>query len=172
MKLIILNGPSGVGKSTISVLLRQKIQDSVIIDVDELRRSVPDYKERREESLRLSYEMTRDLIDSFLKEGKDVIIDKAISYADTLESLVTIGRENNAEVFELLIFADKETVQQRADNRGYKPGSLLTREKVGELWDKANSLRIKRPNTVVIDTKDKSVEESHREILEVLGCSI
>jgi predicted kinase len=172
MRLIILNGPSGVGKSTISARLQLDIPNSVVIDVDELRRSIPDYKERRQESLLLAYEKTVEAIGNHLKEGRSVIIDKAISQSDTLDSLIEAGKKYDAEVYEFLLFADKDTVQARADERGYKPGSLLTREKVGELWEKADALRKERPDVIIIDTKDKRVEEVLNEIKETLQLSV
>jgi predicted kinase len=172
MKLIILNGPSGIGKSTIAAKLVHEIPQSVVIDIDELRRSIPNYKERRQESLLLSYEKAAELIEIYLKSDKTVIIDKTISYSDTLDSFITLGNKYNAEVYEFLLFADKATTQARADERGYKPGSLLTPEKVGELWDRTNAIRMERTNATVIDTKDKDVHETINEIKAKLQMSV
>jgi predicted kinase len=172
MRLIILNGPSGVGKSTISALLHADMPNSVLIDVDEVRRSIPDYKENRQESLKLAYEKTGDIIDKAFRNGQSVIIDKAISYSDTLDSLIVVAKKHNAEVHEFLLFADKATIQARADERGYKPGSLLTAEKVGELWEKADALRKERSNAIIIDTKDKNIQETLNEIKETLQSGV
>lgn len=164
MKLIILNGPPGVGKSTISARLHADTADSVLIDVDELRRSIPNYKEQRRESLLLSYEKTKEAIAHNLKEGKTVIIDKGISFPDTLDSFVATGKEQGADIVEIILFAPKNVVQGRADERGYRPGSLLTRERVGELWDQLNELRESRPQAIVIDTEGMSVEETYERV--------
>lgn len=164
MKLIILNGPSGVGKSTIALRLQQELPSSVLIDVDELRRAIPDYRERRKESLMLAYEKTAETIEDHLRNGQSVIIDKAISGADILDSFIEIGKRHDAEIYEILLFADKETIQKRADERGYRPGSLLTREKVGELWDKADALREQRGNAIVIDTSQLDLEAAFERV--------
>ncbi len=172
MKLIILNGPSGVGKSTISTLLHADMPNSVLIDVDEIRRSIPDYKENQEESLSLAYEKAAGAIDGAFRNGQSVIIDKAISYSDTLELFIAVAKKYNAEVYEFLLFADKATTQARADERGYRPGSLLTPEKVGKLWEKADALRKERLDAVVIDTKDKNIQETLNEIKETLQMDV
>lgn len=160
MKLIILNGPSGVGKSTIAARLQENMPSSVLIDIDELRRTIPDYKERRQESLMLAYEKAATATGEHLKDGLNVIIDKAITGSDTLDLLIKIGKKCGADVYEFLLFADKETVQERADERGYRPGSLLTREKVTELWEKADALRQQRQNAIVVDTVHMTLEET------------
>jgi broad-specificity NMP kinase len=164
MKLIILNGPPGVGKSTIAARLHQEIPSSVLIDVDELRRTIPNYRERREESLLLSYQRTAEMIEKELRGGHDVIIDKAISYSGTLDTLIETGKKCGAEIYEFLLFADKATVRKRADARGYKPGSLLTPEKVDELWEKANELRMHRPEAIVVDTTHADVDEVFKKV--------
>jgi broad-specificity NMP kinase len=168
MKLILLNGPSGIGKSTISTKLADELLNTVVIDVDELRRSIPDYRENREESLRLSYERTKEEIRAHLAAGENVIVDKAIRYSDTIDTLIEEGRKGGAEVYEFMLHADKSSVQQRADERGYRPGSLLTREKVGEMWEWADKLQTQRPNAIIVDTTHLTADETLERIKSAL----
>lgn len=169
MKLIILNGPSGVGKSTVAARLCSQIPASVLIDIDELRRTIPDYREKREESLRLAHELAVNTIGNSLGGGHSVIVDKAISDSGTLDSFIELGKKHGAEVYEFILFTDKETLQRRADARGYRPGSLLTRERVGEMWEEANSLREQRPNAIVIDTTFLSIDETFSNIETIVS---
>jgi predicted kinase len=169
MKLIILNGPSGVGKSTIAALLHKELSGSVLIDIDELRRTIPNYKERREESLRLSYEYAANAIELNLTEGKEVIVDKCLSYSDTIDLFISKGREVGAEIYEFLLFAEKAIVRKRADERGYKPNSFLTPEKVDELWEKSNKLREERKDAVIINTTNLTLEEIYEIVKKTTG---
>ncbi len=169
MKLIILNGPPGVGKSTLTARLHKELPSSVIIDIDELRRTtMPDFRERREESLRLAHELAAKAIQDNLEQGKDVIIDKAISYSDTIDWFIEVGRKCSAEVHEFILFADKAMVQKRADDRGYEPGSMLTPEKVGEMWEKADVLRKERAGAILVDTTHLDNEEVFNEVKRLL----
>ncbi|MDO8624225.1 MAG: zeta toxin family protein [bacterium] len=169
MKLIILNGPSGIGKSTIATRLHEKMSNSALIDVDELRRSIPNYREQRAESLKLAYQKTGEAIESHFKNGQDVIIDKVISESSILDSFIEIGKKFDANAYEILLFADKEASQKRADERGYKPGSLLTRERVGEMWEMADALCKQRPNAIVIDTAHMSIEDVFERVKSVVA---
>ena len=152
MRLIILNGPSGVGKSTTALKLQKEIPLSHLVEVDELRRSLPGYPERREETHRLAYEHTAEIIENELTSGHDVIIDKCITDSEILDWFAEIARKLGATEYEFLLFTDKATLRKRADARGYRAGGLLTPEKVDELWEKMDTLREKRPQAIVVDT--------------------
>ncbi len=158
-RLIILNGPPGVGKSTIAARLHKDISNSILLDIDEIRRSIPNYKEQRKESLILAYQEAMRTIEDCLAKDQTVIIDKVVSDSDTLDSFVEAGNKQGVVINEILLFADKESVQKRADERGYKPGSLLTRERVGDMWDQVSVLRRSRNNAVVMDTTHLNLEE-------------
>ncbi len=170
MKLIIINGPTGVGKSTLAARLHEEMPSSVLLDIDELRRTIPNYRERGEESLRLAYDMAAGAIGNAHQAGKDVIVDKTIGDESIFERFMEAAREHGAEAYEFLLFGSKDSVQARADARGYRPGSLLTPEKVGMHWERANELKDKRPNAMVIDTSNLSSEEVFKTVsAKVLG---
>jgi predicted kinase len=169
MKLILLNGPAGVGKTTIAERLHADISDSVYIDVDALRRTIPNHREHPKESLRQAYEKTKDVLRSALLQGKTVIIDKVITAHEVLNGFSEEGNVCGAEVYEIILFAKKETVQGRADMRGYRCGGLLTSARVGELWDMLNVFREERVGAKIIDTDSLVPEEVYEKIGKIIG---
>ena len=49
-KLIILNGPCGIGKNTIANLYASGNKSSVVLDIDDFRRGISSYRQKVEES--------------------------------------------------------------------------------------------------------------------------
>jgi adenylate kinase family enzyme len=45
MKLIILNGPPGIGKSTVAQKLQKELPLSFLLEIDALRRCISNYRE-------------------------------------------------------------------------------------------------------------------------------
>ena len=158
MNLIILNGPAGVGKSTIASKIQSYMPEIEVISIDNLRRTMPNYRNNRQESLRLSYAYAEDYMKKYFNSGKTVIIDKCITQSEILDRFIDIADKYGAKALEFILFAEKEIVKQRSKYRGFTPGSLLTPEKVEELWEKTNSLKTQRPKAIVIDTANLSPE--------------
>lgn len=165
MKLILINGPSGVGKSTVAERLHREIPLSLLVEVDAWRRFISAYKEHKAESLDLAYRYTTAAIDAYLKAGNSVIVDKVILDApEILDAITAIGKTYGAEIHEFVLTAKKEKVVERAAQRGYSADSLLTPQKVEELWEKAEKFRLERPAAIVIDTTDLSPEAVYSSI--------
>ncbi len=166
MKLIIINGPVGVGKTTLAKQLQTKLPLSFFFHFDEMRRHIGAYHEYKVESRNLTYELAFSCAEKCFELGKDMIIDK-IMYNDaekgtekpTLDVLHAIANKYGAEVHELLIWADKEVVLKRLDERGYKPHGLLTPEKAELFWEKMNEFKSNRKQAIIIDSNNLSPEE-------------
>lgn len=170
MKLIILNGPPGTGKSTISQKLHQELPMSILVDIDQLRRWINGYRENKKQSGVLGYELAKSVIASGLESGSDIIVDKVILDSDVIDSIIKIGKDYKADTYEFILSASKEATLARADKRGYRPGSLLTKGKVRSMWKEGQELLKKRiKKAIVIDTTDQDIEETYNNIKTNIG---
>ena len=87
--LIILDGPMGSGKSTVAQLLQKRIKEkTALISLDKLKRIVSNYKLDSYEHLRLAAKAGASMTNLYLKEGIDVIVEKAFIKEEFLKSFV------------------------------------------------------------------------------------
>lgn len=169
MKLILLNGPAGVGKSTVAERLHADTPMSLLIVVDSVRKQISGWRESRKESQILAYQIAVASVDTCLSEGHDVIIDKAVLNDDkTLDMLVSVGEKHCAQIYEIVLTASKEVVMDRATRRGFNPGGLLTLEGVEHLWSLSEALKETRPGAVIIDTSTLTPEEVYERVKDVI----
>ena len=160
MKLILINGPTGIGKSTIAGKLHQVFPLSFLLDIDAQRRYISGYKENREESGELVVRLSLAMVENYLQNGHDVIIDKVFTDTQATDRFWKLGEKYDADTFEYVLNADKQTLIARANERGYREGSMLTPEKVPEFWEVMQNYIKEKPEAIVIDTNEMSVDDT------------
>ena len=168
MKIIIINGPTGIGKSTISSMVHQDLPLSFLLSIDEQRRYISHYRENRIESRDLARNLALGIIDNYLQTGNDIIIDAVITDIKFIEKIVQIGPKHNSKIFEFILNSDKDTLIKRAKERGFREGGLLTPEKVIEFWHNIQLYIENRPDSQVLNTEKLTIEETYEFIKENL----
>jgi len=159
-KLIIINGTTGIGKSTLASRIHQGLPMSFLIEMDAIRRYFSHYKKMRKDSLFANYELALAICENNLKNGRSVVIEKVIPDNDEfLDALIEMGKKYDAETTEVILNAKKETVVERAELRGYIEGNSLTPEKVVKFWEGMQELIPRRPDALVVDTDTLNAEE-------------
>ncbi len=150
MKLIIINGPCGIGKSTLAKNLNDQMPLSFLLDTDAQSRFIGHYREYREERWEMRQEIAKVILETCFKLGRTVIVDQMSFKPETMDEYRKIAEEHNADIHEFIIWAPKELVMKRATERGFRPG-LLTPEKCELFWENINDMKDKRPEATVID---------------------
>lgn len=178
MKLIILNGPVGVGKTTVAKELQKKLPLSFFVHFDELRRHIGGYREYRHESRVLTFDIVYAIIHECFKQGKDVLIDKIMynhleegKTKTSLNLLKEVADQYGSTIYEFILWADKETVLKRLETRGYSEGGLLTPEKAEGFWEKMNKFKDERKEAQIVDTTTMSPDEVFEEVWKKLSQS-
>lgn len=132
--IIMINGPFGVGKTTLAHMLKKSINESMIFDPEEvgfmLRNIVT-------EDVRLDSESTGDFQD--LIPWKELFVDVAQRLANTYKKNLIIPmtiwnkeyfsyiknelKKVDSEVYHFCLLASKEIIHKRLSNRGDTYGS-------------------------------------------------
>lgn len=168
MKLIIINGPCGIGKSTLSAKIHVSMPLSFLLDIDAQRRFISQYREKKEESGKIMMTISKAIIKSCLEDDRDIIIDKIMLDNNVLDFYYEIAKIYGADVYEIILWAPKEVVMGRANERGWRENGLLTPEKCELFWDKINELKDIRPQAHVIDINNMTENEVYRKVAEFI----
>ena len=144
---------------------------SFLLDIDAQRRYINGYREHKEESHALSYIVSKGIIDAYLKEGHNVVLDKVMVKDEALgqiQPIIDLGEHHGAEVFEFILTCSKEELQRRADARGYRKGGLLTPDMIGPFWEQTQKLIRQRPDATIINTDKLSAEATFKKVMDCL----
>lgn len=165
MRLLILNGPCGVGKSTVAEIIHTQLRGSVLVNLDTIRRFVSRHRERPAESHAISVALTTAMLKVCAHHGSDVIVDKMLYDDAVLDAFRETVQRMNGAVFEFLLWADKKTVVARSDKRGYRQNGLFTKEKCVLFWETMDDFRKKRKRAIVVDTTNRTPTDIATDIM-------
>ncbi len=116
--VILLNGPSSAGKSTIARALKASLnsaRECIVIALDDYLTMVPDEPIWEDDVFAVMPRMCADIARA-LTENKRVIVDHVITSQRIYHAL--IGAIGSGEVLKVLVTCDPETLRQRENMRG------------------------------------------------------
>lgn len=121
--IIWLNGPFGVGKTTLANLLHQKIQNSILYDPEQLgdffqeilpKDVCPDDFQDYPIWRKTTHQIIRDLA---TKTGKVIIVPMTICKREYYQEIIQRLIEDKIPLEHYILLADKTTILERLDNR-------------------------------------------------------
>ena len=123
--IVLLNGPSSAGKSTLSREISKRLENmgisSVIISIDDYMTTDPKETIYEDDIYEIMPAMCRD-IKAFVKDGKTVIVDHAITSERIYGMFLDAAKEGSA--LTVKVDCDIEILRQREIERGDRcPGS-------------------------------------------------
>ena len=166
----IITGPCSVGKSTIAKRLSKDIHNSVYICVDELRNMIKNgyadptkYNKEADKQIDLSMKNAIDISINFLKEGFNVFIDDCLERESQINGYPKKLKKYNPHIF--LLLPNKKTISERDSKRGK---NKFMGERALELHD-IFTKKVNKNNWHVLDTSNHSVNQTKKEIIEIMG---
>jgi len=145
--LIIIDGPMGSGKSTISELLHKKMGGkTALISLDKLKRIVSEYKMDSFEHIELAAKSGAAMTDVYLKEKINVIVEKAFTKEQHLKAFLKLVKTKNKTIiyqleipFEIGLSRVKE--REKLKEKGIPKNKI--KEKVTRNYQHFNESRYK-----------------------------
>lgn len=104
-------GISGSGKSTFANGLKTSLK-AVVVETDAIRLEITGNAEDQSQNGRV-FGIAKARVDSYLKQGKNVVIDATSLSVKDRRDWVQIGKQNNAEVIAYVVKTDIATAKKR-----------------------------------------------------------
>ena len=163
-KVYLITGPAGVGKSTISKALAEKLQKSAHINGDLLYNMIiSGYVLPWEDDgmyLDLLWDNLSCLIENFIRRDIDVVVDYII-FPEHLEKIAELQKKYDFELKYVVLIAEKKEMLARDQQR---PAEETMGDRVVELLEEFMSKDI--DERFIINTSDCSIEESAERVLK------
>jgi len=167
-KLIIINGPAGVGKNTIAKLYKKDHSTSLVIDIDEVRRTIPNYREDREQSYKEACNLVYKQAEKHLLLGFNVVIPNIIKNVEVFDNFQRITTESNANLYECVLWTSKEDAIRRAIKRGFKTNSLLQEDDLSGMYDELQEVIKNRESSIKIASVEGKSDDVYKKLNEAL----
>jgi predicted kinase len=180
-RLIHLNGPPGIGKSTIAQLYAEHHPGVLNLDIDQVRGLIGGWRERFAETGRIVRPIALGMARAQLDQGLDVVMPQYLGKPAEIGKFETVARDCGAEFAEIVLMDSKEHALQRFDRRGEHddaPHHAWIREVVRQqggtpvlvgMYDQLTDLLRTRPKAIVIMTVAGAIQETYRAVTAALA---
>ena len=177
-RVVLLNGPPGIGTTT---LARRYVRDrplALALDIDTLRRGLGRWEEHQEAAGQLARAMALAMIRTHLAAGHDVVVPQYVARAEFLDALAAAADAGGGRFFEVYLTDAREAALERFEARaGDEAAAEHHAEAVRTLGgpaalaamvDRIEAVRAGRPGAIAVPTRAGAVEESYRALLAAL----
>ena len=171
-KLIIINGPAGVGKSTVAELVYKQIKPSYLLSCDKIRRFLNDYHDLPREGRALRNKLVLSMLDVLLSENITVVLEQLHTDSSMLDKYHAAADRHRADAYEFFLWIDSEhellrRFKQRQSGPLKHPNSSLTESRITNYWRKMKNFPETRGAIRVIDTTDSDPNTIANKIIKL-----
>jgi NAD(P)-dependent dehydrogenase (short-subunit alcohol dehydrogenase family)/predicted kinase len=177
-RLILLNGPPGIGKST---LARRYVSDrpmSLILDIDVVRRGIGGWEEQQEEAGLLARALALAMARVHLTAGHDVVVPQYVARPAFIDEMAATAAAARAAFHEVYLTDGKAAAIARFHARAEDAAlaqhhAEAVRNAGGEdglaaMFDRVESTRALRTGAITVKTLAGDVDQAYRDFLSAV----
>ncbi|GAA3569664.1 hypothetical protein GCM10022197_27490 [Microlunatus spumicola] len=177
--LVHLNGPPGIGKSTLSALWAERHPGTLNLDIDRLHALVGGWRDPENRTHDVLRPVALAMASTHLAGGHDVVLPQYLGRTDEVEAFADVARAQGAGFREVVLLDDRDSALERfaarsADTDWDRHNRVVVADLggatfLGALHDQLLELVQARPSTLVVDSRPGAVEETYAALAEALG---
>jgi predicted kinase len=178
-QLVHVNGPPGIGKSTLSALYAERHPGTLNLDVDVVHRLVGGWTDEDNRTWEVVTPLIRAMARTQLDGGRDVVVPQYHARLEEISALEDLAREQGAAFREVVLLDERSAAIERFDRRARDddPYIQYTRRHVGSrggaarlgaMYDALLDLLRLVPDAAVVPSTAGAVEEAYALLTDVL----
>ena len=170
-RLVLLNGPPAVGKSTVAELYADRHPYVLNLDIDRLRCLVGGWRTRVDETGALVRSMALAMAAAHLGAGHDVLVPQYVGRLSQFDRFAAVARDRGATFVELVLMDTRqrslERFARRADT-GAHPWHEQPADEVARMYDRLIEVVASRPRSTVIPSDDGNLVQTYELVVGAL----
>jgi predicted kinase len=176
--LVHLNGPPGIGKSTLAALWAERHPGTLNLDVDRLHALVGGWRDPENRTHDVLRPVALAMASAHLAGGRDVVLPQYLGRVDEVEAFADVAHGQGAEFREVVLLDDRASALERFARRDDHSewdrhnrvvvADLGGAAFLGALHDQLLELLRRRPSAVVVQSRTGAVEETYAALVGAL----
>jgi predicted kinase len=179
-QLVHLNGPPGIGKSTLSALYAERHPGTLNLDVDAVHRLVGGWTDEDNGTWQVVAPLIRAMARTQLDGGRDVVVPQYHVLPEEISALEDLARERGAAFREVVLLDDRDSAIERFDRRARDDGDPYIQHmrrhvarrggaaRLGAMHDALLDLLRLLPDATVVPSRAGAVEETYALLTDAL----
>ena len=180
-RLVLLNGPPGIGKSTLSALYADRHPGTLNLDIDSLHRLVGGWRDIGGRVHDLLRPLALAMAAAHLRGGRDVVVPQYLARLDEIDAFEAVAHDRSAAFAEVVLLDSREEAIARFARRAehdddpwIQHGNGFVAQRggpvlLGSMYDALLAIVDVRPSAVVVRSAPGAVEETYRLVVEALS---
>ncbi|MGS0688357.1 AAA family ATPase [Nakamurella sp. GG22] len=116
-RLVHLNGPPGIGKSTVAAMYADRNPGTLNLDVDRVHQLVGGWQDEEIDTWPVVSPLVRAMAASHLRSGRDVVMPQYLGKLSEITAFADLSAAHGAEFREVLLLDDRGASIRRFDRR-------------------------------------------------------
>lgn len=177
--LVHLNGPAGIGKSTLSALFAARHPGTLNLDIDSLHRLVGGWQDADNRTHDVLRPVALAMASTHLGGGRDVVLPQYLARLDEIAAFERVAHGQGAEFREVVLLDDKEEsiarFERRDDDSEWGQHNRRVVEQLGgsamlaTMYDRLLEIVRLRPGAVIVRSTSGAIERTYAALVQALG---